>query len=91
MVLYAHWSTSTYCAFIRLSSPYGIVHCLKSVRYLVEPQTGELAEDVQESDMFDPLTPDMDQDDSVDKLYGNLSDGEIQVRYHKFCTYARKI
>ena len=56
------------------------------MKYLVEPQTGELAEEVQE-DMFDPLTPDMEQDDAVDKLYGNLSDGEIQVRYHVLVFY----
>ena len=55
------------------------VHVCKSVKYSVEQQTGELAEEGQESDMFDPLTPDMEQDDAVDKLYGNLSDGEIQV------------
>ena len=51
------------------------------MKYSVEPQTGELAEEALESDMFDPLTPDMEQDDAVDKLYGNLSDGEIQVCY----------
>ena len=55
------------------------VHVYKSIKYSVEQQTGELAEEGQESDMFDPLTPDMEQDDAVDKLYGNLSDGEIQV------------
>ena len=58
-----------------------LVHVYKSVKYSVEQQTGELAEEGQESDMFDPLTPDMEQDDAVDKLYGNLSDGEIQVLF----------
>ena len=52
------------------------------MKYSVEQQTGELADEGQESDMFDPLTPDMEQDDAVDKLYGNLSDGEIQVLYY---------
>ncbi len=52
------------------------------MRHSVDPQTGELAEETPDPDMFDPVTPEMEQDDAVDKLYGNLSDGEIQVCAH---------
>ncbi len=46
------------------------------MRSIAFSHTGELTEDVQDTELFDPLTPDQDMDD---KLYAALSDGEIQV------------
>ncbi len=44
------------------------------------PSTGDVTNAAATGELFDAVTPELEGDDNVEKMYGNLSDGEIQVR-----------